>query len=189
MQSPTLFMILLGCTPPGRNTEQHDIFFGIGNELKDLVEDMYTFWPEADRKLHIDAWRAVTHVDGYAVNIVEKNNKEDAVSSGVKLFFINLGGYKQNEFEEYHYKILTACADKVQAIQRSKQTTFYKHTGFKGAESHVDDKYGIDVDDIFEISEILSPVFKQKYSVVLSPSNMQDDQLQLGYLMFEKLLK
>ena len=30
-------MVLLGCRPPGRFTEQHDIFFGIGNSLKELV--------------------------------------------------------------------------------------------------------------------------------------------------------
>jgi hypothetical protein len=29
-----------------------------------------------------------------------------------QLFFINLGGYKENEFEEYHYKML-AVANKL----------------------------------------------------------------------------
>ena len=32
-----LFMTLIGCTPAGRNIEQHDVFFGIGNSLKDIV--------------------------------------------------------------------------------------------------------------------------------------------------------
>ena len=32
-----LFMLLLGCLLKGRNTEQHDIFFGIAETLKDLV--------------------------------------------------------------------------------------------------------------------------------------------------------
>jgi hypothetical protein len=30
-------------------------------------------------------------------------------SSPEQLFFINLGGYKENEFEEYHYKMITVA--------------------------------------------------------------------------------
>ena len=67
-------MCLLGCTPQGRNIEQHDVFFGIGQTLKHLVPAIVQFWPEAQGKIHIDAWREVTHVDGYSVQVVEKKN-------------------------------------------------------------------------------------------------------------------
>ncbi|MGN6440105.1 MAG: DUF1543 domain-containing protein [Agriterribacter sp.] len=33
-------MLLLGCKPAGRHTEQHDVFFGIGASLKDLIPDI-----------------------------------------------------------------------------------------------------------------------------------------------------
>ncbi|WP_394344775.1 DUF1543 domain-containing protein [Flavobacterium gawalongense] len=36
-------MIILGCTPIGRFAEQHDIFFGIGNSLKNLIPQMIFF--------------------------------------------------------------------------------------------------------------------------------------------------
>ena len=181
-------MVMLGCKPHGRYTEQHDIFFGIGRELKDLAEEMYAFWPEAQRKLHIDAWRSVTHVDGYTISITKRQDKPSDTLTNAKLFFINLGGYKRNEFEEYHYKMLCACADKGEAIQRSKQTIFYKHTGFAGAVSHVDDKYGVDVDDMYEIADILSSTYKQQYSIVLTPAdNAIEDELHPGYIMLEKL--
>lgn len=42
-----LYMVILGCKPKGRFTEQHDIFFGIGNSLKNLIPQMNFFWPEA----------------------------------------------------------------------------------------------------------------------------------------------
>lgn len=45
-----LFYIILGATPKGRNIEQHDVFFGIAENLKDLVPDMKDFWKEADKK-------------------------------------------------------------------------------------------------------------------------------------------
>jgi hypothetical protein len=30
-------MLLIGATPPERNIEQHDVFFGIGETIKDLI--------------------------------------------------------------------------------------------------------------------------------------------------------
>lgn len=69
-------MLLLGCRPPGRLTEQHDIFFGIANELKELVPDIKAFWPEAKGNIHIDAWREVNIVDGIRVKVSEKRSSE-----------------------------------------------------------------------------------------------------------------
>ena len=83
-----LYMIMLGCRPEGRFTEQHDIFFGIGSSIKELIPYMKKFWPEAKGKIHIDAWREITVVDGQSVAIVEK---KDEKTSNLDLFFINLG--------------------------------------------------------------------------------------------------
>ena len=178
-----LYMVLLGCKPTGRNTEQHDIFFGIGNTLSDLKKDIEAFWPNAG-KIHIDAWRAVTNVDGHAIEITERKGI-DAVENNLALFFLNLGGYKQNEFEEYHYKMLQVAQDKSVAVKAAMKSTFYKHTGFEGATSHIDDKYGVDVDDIFAIEDILPDSFKQQYSIAIDKiknTELLEDDLHLGYL-------
>ena len=152
--NPYLFMIMLGCTPKGRLTEQHDIYFGIGNSLEELIPNMKQFWPEAKGKIHIDAWQKVTFVDGFSIEVLER---KETIEHSEKLFFINLGGYKENEFEEYHYKVLTVAKSKAEATKKSKKTTFFKHYDLKGtAASHIDDKYGIDVDDIYRIEDILS---------------------------------
>lgn len=178
-------MLLLGCRPKGRLTEQHDIFFGVANNLKELIPDINASWPEAKNNIHIDAWREVNIVDGYAVTITERSSDEIPAA---KLFFINLGGYKRGEFEEYHYKMLVAAPDKDEAIKISKQTSFFKHNGFKGATAHVDDKYGIDVDDLYEIKDILQNKYKARYSIVLrSATDSIEDELQLGYLPLYKI--
>ncbi len=112
----------------------------------------------------------------------------DSSANAAKLFFINLGGYKPGEFEEYHYKMLVAATGKGMAIQQAKQTAFYKHTGFKGATSHIDDKYGIDVDDVDEINDILPAHLKEKYAILLSPAeHTHTDEMVLGYTMLDKL--
>lgn len=181
---PKLFMVILGATPKGRLTEQHDVFFGIGNSLAELVLQMKAFWPEANGKIHIDSWREVTVVDGYRIEVVPKTITENHL----QLYFINLGGYKPGELEEFHYKILAVANSMADAVKQSKATSFYKHFGFKGAESHVDDKFGIDVDDIYKVNEIMTD--RQQYTLQIEKSeNDSEDALHIGYLKIDKLAK
>lgn len=91
MQPLKLFMLLPGCKPTGRYTEQHDILFSIGTSLKAIVPDIIDFWPGAGT-IHIDAWREVTEVDGFQINILSKSAKHN-IQRTAKLYFLNLGGY------------------------------------------------------------------------------------------------
>ncbi|HEY0045689.1 MAG TPA: DUF1543 domain-containing protein [Flavobacterium sp.] len=180
-----LYMLMIGCKPVGRFTEQHDIFFGIAPSMSDLIPQVKAFWPEAKGDIHIDAWRAVTFADGYKVEIIPKRQHEHDTQV---LFFINLGGYKPDEFEEYHYKIITVADSLSEATKTAKRTTFYKHFGFKGATSHIDDKYGIDVDDAYKVEEMLSPLIKENYSINLkADANVTEDELHIGYLTLRKM--
>jgi len=184
-QELKLFMLLLGSRAPGRHVEQHDFFFGIASQLKDLVPVIKKFWPEAKSNLHIDGWREVTNVDDYYIKV---ELKKSPVQSGKKLFFVNLGGYQENKFEEQHYTILTVKDNRAQASKEAKETFFYKHHGFKGAESHIDDKYGIDVDDLYDIEDILPAEQKEKYQIEIIPeSKLGEDKLHLGYFKLNAL--
>jgi hypothetical protein len=181
-----LYMIMLGCRPKGRYTEQHDMYFGIGKSLKELIPSMKTFWPEAKGQIHIDAWREVTSVDNYKIEVAPKGT---SVASNSQLFFINLGGYKENEFEEYHYKVLAVGTTLAEATKKAKATAFYKHCTFKGATSHIDDKFGIDVDDIFNVKEILSPTFTEQFELQITPMELlKEDTLHIGYLKIDKIV-
>jgi hypothetical protein len=180
MQELKLFMVLIGATPAGRHTEQHDVFFGIGTSLSSLLPEIEAFWPEAADIMHIDAWREVTSIDGYRISITQKTAE---TASGPKLFFINLGGYQPNKFEEQHYYVLTVKESKASATKQAKETAFYKHNHIPGGVSHIDDKYGVDVDDLHEIADILSPRQKEKYSIeIVPPVDAIEDELHLGYL-------
>jgi len=182
-----LYMILTGCRPKDRFIEQHDIFFGIASDLTSLLPDIKASW--ADGTVHIDAWRMVTHTNGYSVNIV--NRSEAPAHNEMSLFFINLGGYKPGEFDEFHYKMVIAARNKGEAIRLAKTSAFYKHFNFPGAASHIDDKYGIDVDDIHNIEDILPGETRQRYAIVVQPANDQhtEDVLHLGYLNMAKAAK
>lgn len=178
-----LFMVVVGGKPEGRFTEQHDVFFGIADELKELVPSMYEFWPALEGRMHIDSWRKVEKVDGYKIQIVKKSEQNPINSK--KLYFVNLGGYKPNDMEEYHYKQLVVAANLAEATKIAKDTVFWKHH----ESSHIDDKYGIDVDDIYEVVDLLNPTFKEKYHILIQEaSNIPEDTLEVGYLKISKLV-
>lgn len=119
---------------------------------------------------------------------VIRRKKQNNQPKPIQLFFINLGGYKPGDFEEYHYKMLIAAKDKAEAIKIAKESAFYKHTGFKGAASHIDDQYGVDVDDFFKVEDMLPENIKQQYQIKLTPTKSATiDPLHIGYVNLSKI--
>jgi len=188
-ESNNLYLVLLGCKPPGRHTEQHDIFLGIGKSLGELAPKFKAFWPEAPR-IHIDAWREIHSVDGYSIKVVPRGNGQEMAGSekNKKLFLINLGGYQENKFEEQHYLVLTVQENKAEAGKLARDTVFFRQNQFNGALSHIDDQYGIEVDDVYEIEDLLNPEWKKQFSIVLKPEkDLAEDPFHLGYLKLSDL--
>jgi hypothetical protein len=184
-----LYLILLGSKARGRHVEQHDFFLGIARSLHELVPAMKAFWRGATGNLHIDGYREVNHVDGYKIEPVLR--AENTAEQPEKLFFINLGGYVPGQFEEQHHVILSVKTDRAQAIQDAKKAVFFKTNsieGNKNANAHIDDKYGVDVDDIYNIADMLNPTQKAKYSIRITPSTgLPEDEIHLGYFRLDGL--
>lgn len=180
-----LYYVILGATPPGRNTEQHDVFFGLAENLKDLVPHMKNFWPEAKGQIHIDCYQEVQFADGYEIKVVDRKNSVP----GPELFFVNLGGYKPGCFEEFHEQFLMVGSSMAEIVKRVKKTDFYKNMGFKNAASHIDDKHGVDIDDIFQINDILPPQMKENYTLILGKTTGENREnfTHIGYLKIDKI--
>lgn len=173
-----LFYVILGATPKGRNIEQHDVFFGIAERFEDLIPEMKKFW--SDARIHVDCYQEVRFADGFEVKVIEKNSEK----LSEQLFFINLGGYKLGHFEEFHEQHLMVGTSLSDVIKRVKQTDFYKTMGFANAVSHIDDKHGVDIDDIYNVNDLLSEISKEKYSIILEKSEAenQENVMKIGYL-------
>ncbi|WP_296190048.1 MULTISPECIES: DUF1543 domain-containing protein [unclassified Psychrobacter] len=192
----TLFMVQLGGRPKGRLIEQHDIFFGVANQVSELIEDINQHWPEVKNKWHIDSYRAISKVDNYAIKLVESSNQVQSAND-LKLFFINLGGYQRGSFEEFHYKLLIVAATQADAIKQAKQSEFYKAFTYKDKESpfnaasHIDDKFEVDIDDIYNVNDLISnvrlliePITNERHELVYA-----DDKEYVGYLSIKNLRK
>lgn len=192
----TLFMVQLGGRPKGRLIEQHDMFFGVANQVSELIEDINQHWPEVKNKWHIDSYRAISKVDNYAIKLVESSNQAQSAND-LKLFFINLGGYQRGSFEEFHYKLLIVAATQADAIKQAKQSEFYKAFTYKDKESpfnaasHIDDKFEVDIDDIYNVNDLISnvrlliePITNERHEFVHA-----DDKEYVGYLSIKNLRK
>ena len=77
---------MIGSTPQGRFTEQHDIFFAIHNSLQGLIPQIKDFWPKAEGKLYIDVWRQFVTVPDFTIEIIAEAESENLVSD--KLFLL-----------------------------------------------------------------------------------------------------
>lgn len=194
---PTLYMIQLGGRPKGRLIEQHDIFFGVANQVNELIADINNHWPEVKNKWHIDSYRAISKVDNYAIKLVESNIQAECAND-LKLFFINLGGYQQGSFEEFHYKLLIVADSQADAVKQAKQSEFYKQFTFKdkaspfNAASHIDDKFEVDIDDIYNVNDLVSNVkiIIEPFARALDKSiNVIEDKKYVGYLSIKNLKK
>ena len=192
----TLFMVQLGGRPKGRLIEQHDIFFGVANEVSELIDDINQHWPEVRNKWHIDSYRAISKVDNYAIKLVESSSQVEC-GSDLKLFFINLGGYQRGSFEEFHHKLLIVAATQADAIKQAKQSEFYKAFTYKdkdspfNAASHIDDKFEVDIDNIYNVNDLISnvrlliePMANDSHELVNA-----DDKEYVGYLSIKNLRK
>ncbi|WP_379964624.1 DUF1543 domain-containing protein [Epilithonimonas sp. UC225_85] len=172
-----LFYVILGAEPAERNIEQHDVFFGIAERVEDLHPEIKNFWKFT--KLHIDCYQEVKFADGYELKIIEGTSER----SEDQLFFINLGGYKPGHFEEFHEQHLMVGKSTAEVIKRVKRTSFYKTMGFKNAPSHIDDKLGVGIDDIYNVNDLLSKETKERYSIILEKSEIenQENVMKIGY--------
>ena len=193
----TLYMVQLGGRPKGRLIEQHDIFFGVANQVSELVDDINRHWPEVKNKWHIDSYRAITKVDNYNVKLIESSDNSTE-NNDLKLFFINLGGYQQGSFEEFHYKILIVAANQADAVKQAKQSEFYKQFTFLDkdspfdAASHIDDKFEVDIDDIYNVNDLISNI-EVLIEAIDETGDTRDNALEdkeyVGYLSIKNLKK
>ena len=193
----TLYMVQLGGRPKGRLIEQHDIFFGVANQVNELIADINNHWPEVKNKWHIDSYRAITRVDNYTIRLVESSQQVENTND-LKLFFINLGGYQQGSFEEFHYKLLIVATNQAEAVKQAKQSQFYKRFTFKdkssafNAASHIDDKFEVDIDDIYNVNDLISNI-----KIIIEPLaraldeaiDEVEDKEYVGYLSIKNLKK
>ena len=135
-----LFVMYLGGTHKKALVEVHDIRIIAAEKLEDTYDEIRKSWWGTPESLHIDVWGVLEYADGYKINLKDKPSESDH-----KLYFVNLGGYDENDFTELHKNVFVVATSPSKAKVRGlKQILDWN--------SHHRD-YQFDIDNILDLRE------------------------------------
>ena len=104
-----LFLVVVGGRSPKANIELHDVRWVIGSKIEDTFDQLRNDWFGSDNGLHIDSYKKIDSIDGYKINLINKESREpqNKISkkgriSNKKLWFVNIGGYDPSSMQEKH---------------------------------------------------------------------------------------
>ena len=137
-----LFAVFLGGRAEKCNIELHDVVFTCADEISQSYDDLLNKWFGDAKRLHIDSWVELKYIDGYEISL-----SKTKPSHNERLYFINLGGYEKNKFEELHESKFLVGIDENEIKNRAKEKLLVGYD-----QVHTDDLY--DVDDCIEISKV-----------------------------------
>lgn len=139
-----LFVIYMGGAHEQALIELHDIRFVVAHSIEDTYEELRKSWWGIPSSLHLDAWGVLHSTDGYKIHF----SNEPALSQEHKLYFVNLGGYDVQQFNELHKNIFVVATNE----QDAKQKAILQINDWTAA--HKD--YQFEVDQILNINQAVN---------------------------------
>lgn len=113
-----LWIVVVGGYPEGAHVEVHDTRFAVGETLAEVFSTLKDqWWGGPDSRFHFDAWGILEWTDGHDV-VVADVAPEGAVADQ-KLWFVNLGGYRDGVFAELHKDVFVVASTKSEAKGRA----------------------------------------------------------------------
>ena len=149
-----LFAIYIGGEHPRANIELHDMRFVVARTIIETYDELRRQWWGTPGSLHIDAWAVIDHADGYDVEL-----SSEPFPGPERLFYVNLGGYDENEFLEKHRNVFVVA----RTILEAKTRALRENRGWK--QLHRDDQY--EAEQIFALDDVAR---EQRLHVHLRPS-------------------
>jgi hypothetical protein len=143
MSQLKLYAVVLGGDAEKSNTELHDVVFAVGSSIEDCYFQLLDKWFGLPEKMHIDSYMELDVVDGFEISLHKETSKE----RDKKLFFINLGAYREGDFMEHHASTFLVGKLATDIKKRAKDKLL---NGYD--EVHKDDLY--EVDDMIAIEEL-----------------------------------
>ncbi len=150
-----LFMIYIGGKHPNSLIELHDIRFLAAENIESTYEELRNSWWGIPSSLHLDCWGILKQIDGYDIHL-----KAFPAQTNEKLYFVNLGGYGDSEFTEFHRNFCVVAQDVMEAKIKAKQQIAHWQS------PHTDSLY--EVDDILPVQNAIA---KQGWYIHLEPAH------------------
>lgn len=111
-----LFVIYIGGSHEKSLIELHDMRFVLASTIKETYDTLRQNWWGDPKSLHLDAWGVLDYADGFSIQISNRPQEQPN-----KLYFVNLGGYDQQQFTELHKNIFVVATNEAQAKKKAIQ--------------------------------------------------------------------
>ena len=157
--TPNLFLVVLGGRAATSHIELHDVRWVVGTSIEDTIPTLRQQWFGLQSGLHIDSYKAIQHVDGYAIELIKRRGlckqpqQTSSAAMSDQLWFINLGGYDQDSLQELHQFGLVVAPSKQAAKARARRRWLSS-----ALQVHKDDLHSLDrldtIDDCLPIFNV-----------------------------------
>ena len=185
-----LFLVVVGGRSPKANIELHDVRWVIGSKIEDTFDQLRNDWFGADNGLHIDSYKKIDSIDGYKINLINKESMEpqNKISkkgriSNKKLWFVNIGGYDPNSMQEKHEFGLVVASSFSEAKNKAKSKWL-----IDCKKKHKDDIYVVedftDVDDC----EVIKNIKYWEIELIRNDNHVEEKNIPdwFGYMRIDK---
>ena len=157
--TPNLYLVVLGGRATNSHIELHDVRWVVGTSIEDTIPSLRQQWFGLLSGLHIDSYKAIQHVDGYAIELIKgrgvcrEQQQKAPTAMNDQLWFINLGGYDRDSLQELHQFGLVVAPSKQAAKARARRRWLGN-----ALQVHKDDLHSLDrlgtVDDCLPIFNV-----------------------------------
>ena len=185
-----LFLVVVGGRSPKANIELHDVRWVIGSKIEDTFDQLRNDWFGSDNGLHIDSYKKIDSIDGYKINLINKESREpqNKISkkgrmSNKKLWFVNIGGYDPNSMQEKHEFGLVVASSFSEAKNKAKSKWL-----IDCKKKHKDDIYVVedftDVDDC----EVIKNIGNWEIELIRNDNHVEEKNIPdwFGYMRIDK---
>ena len=185
-----LFLVVVGGRSPKANIELHDVRWVIGSKIEDTFDQLRNDWFGSDNGLHIDSYKKIDSIDGYKINLINKESREpqNKISkkgrmSNKKLWFVNIGGYDPNSMQEKHEFGLVVASSFSEAKNKAKSNWL-----IDCKKKHKDDIYVVedftDVDDC----EVIKNIGNWEIELIWNDNHVEEKNIPdwFGYMRIDK---
>ncbi len=156
--TPNLFLVVLGGRATNSHIELHDVRWVVGTSIEDTIPSLRQQWFGLLSGLHIDSYKAIQHVDGYAIELIKgrgvcrEQQQKAPTAMNDQLWFINLGGYDRDSLQELHQFGLIVAPSKQAAKARARRRWLSR-----AVQVHKDDLHSIEsIDSVDDCLPILN---------------------------------
>lgn len=112
-----LFAFYIGGSTPHSLIELHDVRVLAGNTIEDCYDRIRETWWGTPKSLHLDCWGELTSADGHNITL-----RQEPFTGEDKLWFVNLGGYDPEDFNEPSKNIFVVAPTESKAKVRALKT-------------------------------------------------------------------